>query len=166
MILIALGSNLPSRFGGPEKTLIAAKEKLTQIGVRVMNFSRIWRSAPVPLSDQPWFCNAVCSVSTDLRPEALMVLLQAVEADFGRIRSPHKNEARILDLDLIAYDDIIQVGDIVLPHPRLHERGFVLFPLRDIAPHWRHPSLGVSVQWMIDALPSEQAAAPLEELVA
>lgn len=167
MILIALGANLPSRYGSPAKTLLAAMDKIEELGVKVLGRSRIWVSAPVPASDQPWYHNAVISVRTAMRPEALMVLMQAVEADFGRVRTGVRNEARILDLDIVAYhDEQVEDCELVIPHPRLSERAFVLYPLRDVAPDWTHPVSGLSVEALIDALPADATADVLKSEVA
>lgn len=91
-----------------------------------------------------------------------MALLRAVEDDFGRIRA-EKNASRILDLDILAYDALGMEGeDVALPHPRMHERAFVLYPLREIAPEWRHPVLGLSVDQLIQQLPGGQDVRLLE----
>lgn len=162
MILIALGSNLPSHYGSPERTLAAALKKLDEVGIRVVQASRVYTSAPVPASDQPWFRNAVARVQTDLPPEALMALLHLVEADFGRIRTGTRDEARILDLDIIDYKGrIYEEGELVLPHPRLSERAFVLYPLREVASHWIHPVSKLGIEAMISALPEGMIAEPL-----
>lgn len=167
MILIALGSNLPSRYGDPDKTILAAIEKMELVGIRVLVASRIWHTRPVPASDQPFFSNAVVSVKTALDAEALMVLLHAIEADFGRIRTEIRNEARVLDLDILAYNDVlIEAEGLVVPHPRLQKRGFVLYPLHEVAPDWRHPELGFSVEEMIVALEAKNQPAHEEIIVA
>lgn len=166
MILIALGSNLPSVHGDPQATLLAALLRLEALGVRVVAASRIWHSAPVPLSDQPWYHNAVASVETALGPEELMAALHALEAEFGRVRSAVKNEARILDLDLLNYNDVVSAGGLELPHPRLQERAFVLYPLSDIAGDWTHPRLNLSVQEMVEQLPAGQSIQPLGKVAA
>jgi 2-amino-4-hydroxy-6-hydroxymethyldihydropteridine diphosphokinase len=85
-------------------------------------------------------------------PAALLALLHRIEASFGRSRAV-RNEARVLDLDLLAWNDRVSATDPLLPHPRLHERAFVLLPLRDVAPAWRHPVSGKSVTDMIADLP-------------
>jgi 2-amino-4-hydroxy-6-hydroxymethyldihydropteridine diphosphokinase len=154
MILIALGGNVAHQlYGAPRAVLEAALSALEGRGLRILARSRLYDSVPVPASDQPNFVNAVAAVETSLRPRALMHLLQSVEASFGRVRKA-RNEARTLDLDLLAYDDeVIEEDDLLLPHPRLHERAFVLLPLRDVAPGWRHPALGRSVDELIAGLP-------------
>lgn len=145
MILIGLGANLPSaRFGSPKKTLEAALDELQSRGVRVVKRSRWYSSAPLPPSGQPRYLNAVAAIETDLAPEALLALLHAIEGDFGRQRTV-SNAAREIDLDLLAYDDLKSAhSPPILPHPRLAERAFVLLPLCDIDPAWRHPQLGRS----------------------
>ena len=167
MILIALGANLPSRYGSSANTIAAAQSKLEELGVKIQRRSRIWLSAPVPASDQPWYHNAVVAVQTELKPDGLMAVLHAVEQDFGRIRTGERNEARLLDLDIIAYKALqMDEEGLVLPHPRLHERAFVLMPLLDIDPDWCHPTLNMSVQEMIESLPADQKAEPLEAAAA
>ena len=143
VILIGLGANLPShRFGPPIKTLQAALVEFERRGVRVVESSRWYTSSPVPASDQPLYVNAVAAVETELSPEALLELLHAIEHEFGRRRTV-TNAAREIDLDLLAYGDLIRTTKPpILPHPRLAERAFVLLPLCDIDPAWRHPQLG------------------------
>src|SRR5690349_1543465 len=163
MILIGLGANLESpEFGPPPKSLEAALRLIAERGPRIVARSRWYRSAPVPPSDQPWFVNGVAAVETVLEPVALLQVLHDVEARFGRVRR-ERNEARVLDLDLLAYDDRVSAeGETpVLPHPRLHERAFVLHPLSEIAPNWRHPLLGRTVASLIAELPSDAVAEPI-----
>jgi 2-amino-4-hydroxy-6-hydroxymethyldihydropteridine diphosphokinase len=163
MILIGLGANLPSAAGPPSTTLTAALAALEESGVKVLARSRFYRSAPVPPSDQPWFVNAVAAVAIPLDPAALLALLHDIETRFGRARRA-PNAARTLDLDLLDYDGLLSDGGegSVLPHPRLHQRAFVLLPLAEVAPLWRHPRLGRSVADLIAALLPEQQAEPIE----
>ena|SRR5689334_9558596 len=159
MILLGLGANLPSAEGGPRETLLAALRRLDEAGVRVLARSPWYRTAPVPVSDQPWYWNAVASVETDLPPDALLAVLHAIERNLGRVRG-ERNAARSCDLDILDYDGRVSApGDSpVLPHPRLDQRGFVLLPLRDVAPGWRHPALGRPVEELIAALPPGEEA--------
>jgi 2-amino-4-hydroxy-6-hydroxymethyldihydropteridine diphosphokinase len=157
MILLGLGANLPSlEYGPPQATLAAALKALAGHGVIVERLSPWYRSAPVPAGDQPWYVNGVVAVKTGLAPAKLLEVSHGIERRFGRIRR-EANEARVLDLDLLDYAGLVQqVPEAVLPHPRLHERAFVLLPLRDIAPNWRHPVLGRTAAEMIAALPPGQ----------
>lgn len=153
MILIGLGANLPSaRFGAPKETLEAALAELEARGVRVVKRSRWYSSAPVPPSGQPRYINAVVAVETELSPEDLLHLLHAIEHDFGRHRTVG-NAAREIDLDLLAYDEVVSPQlPPILPHPRMAERAFVLRPLCDIDPAWRHPVSGRSARDLAEAV--------------
>jgi 2-amino-4-hydroxy-6-hydroxymethyldihydropteridine diphosphokinase len=155
MILIAMGANLPSVAGPPQQTLDAALAALAEAGIALERRSAWYRSAPLPAGDQPWYVNGVISVATGLAPVELLDVLHRVEARFGRVRR-QRNEPRVLDLDLIDYNGELRQETPVLPHPRLHERAFVLLPLADIAPDWRHPASGASLAALIAALPPGQ----------
>lgn len=163
MIIIALGANLPSRFGAPLETLAAAQRALAARGLALVSASRIWLTAPVPVSDQPWYHNAVVGAETVLPPAGVLDVLQSIECDFGRVRA-ERNAPRILDLDLIAYhDEILEQPGLAVPHPRMHERAFVLRPMQEIAPgDWRHPVLGKTLAELVAALPEDQDARPME----
>lgn len=163
MILIGLGGNLLSKVGMPEQTISAAIEALGKAGVEIVARSRVYRTAPVPASDQPWFANEVIAVRTTLSPRDLLTLLHRIEAEFGRERR-EINGARTLDLDLLAYDERVHPGgdgEPVLPHPRLSHRAFVLKPLAEVAPGWRHPITGETVEHLIAVLPPDQIAEPI-----
>lgn len=159
MILIGLGANLPNpRFGAPKATLAAALEELDGRGVRVTARSRWYTSAPVPASDQPDYVNAVVAVESALGPEELLAMLLDIEGRFGRRRSV-PNAARIIDLDLLAYDDLVRESPEfppVLPHPRMAGRAFVLRPLCDIAPDWRHPVTGATAAELARAVAGDE----------
>jgi 2-amino-4-hydroxy-6-hydroxymethyldihydropteridine diphosphokinase len=123
--------------------------------------SRLYESPPWPLpSEQPWYVNAVARIETALDPEALLAHLHAIEREFGRVRG-NRNEARTLDLDLLDYDGRRRARDPALPHPRLADRAFVLFPLRDVAPDWRHPADGRTLADLANALPADTICRPL-----
>jgi 2-amino-4-hydroxy-6-hydroxymethyldihydropteridine diphosphokinase len=159
-----VGANLPSEpFDSPREACEAALARLAELDVTVVRQSRWYTSAPVPPSDQPWFVNGVAVVATELGPADLLATLHRIENEFGRVRRV-RNEARVIDLDLLAYGDLV-LGEgegLVLPHPRLRTRAFVLLPLAEVAPDWRHPVSGESVADLIGALPADQAAMPLE----
>ncbi len=161
MILIGLGGNLPSVAGLPIATAEAALARLEVRGVALVACSPWYQSAPLPASAQPWFCNAVARVRTDLGPSDLLAALHAVDVEFGSARVG-LNAARTLDLDLLAYADVVRDAPPPhLPHPRLHERAFVLVPLNDAAPTWRHPILGRTPAELMDKLPPGQLIRPL-----
>lgn len=142
MILIGVGANLPSAAGPPRETCEAALTHLGRLGVIITARSAWYESAPVPASDQPWFVNGVAVATTQLSSAGVLAALHLTEVAFGRLRTT-ANAARTLDLDLLAYgNETKNDSALLLPHPRLHERAFVLFPLRDVAPDWCHPVLG------------------------
>jgi 2-amino-4-hydroxy-6-hydroxymethyldihydropteridine diphosphokinase len=157
VILIGIGGNLASgRFGSPRDTLATALAALETEHIHVASRSAWYRTEPVPRSDQPWFVNAVASLATDLEARELLAVLQAIERRFGRIRGA-PNAARVLDLDLLDHrGQVVETGSLVLPHPRLHRRRFVLVPLAEIAPAWRHPSLGLTAEQLLVNLTEEQ----------
>ncbi len=168
MIFIAVGANLPSnRFGPPKATCEAALMAINSNNVKVLRRSRWYRSAPVPVSDQPDFINGVAELETTLSPVALLEQLHRIENDFGRLRQ-EVNEARSIDLDIIAYDHLVTGVDErpALPHPRMHERAFVVVPLLELAPNWRHPILKLTLRQLCERLPAGQIIEPVEDDVA
>ena len=160
-IFIGLGANLShDRHGSPRRTLEAALAELGRRGVRPVRVSPWYRSAPVPPSDQPWYFNAVAEVASDLPADALLAELHAVESAFGRARTV-PNAARPIDLDLLDFHGEIAAGGpgrATLPHPRMARRAFVLRPLADLVPDWRHPVTGQPVGDLLAALPADQTA--------
>jgi 2-amino-4-hydroxy-6-hydroxymethyldihydropteridine diphosphokinase len=158
-IFIALGANLEHpTYGPPRHALEAALEELGRRGIVVRRVSSWYRTAPVPASDQPWYVNAVAEVATDLPADALLARMHEVEDAFGRVRTV-PNAARLIDLDLLDFNGEIAAGGpgrAILPHPRMENRAFVLRPLADLAPHWRHPRTGVTISVLLAALPADQ----------
>jgi 2-amino-4-hydroxy-6-hydroxymethyldihydropteridine diphosphokinase len=136
---VALGSNLDDPRAQVERGLVAlAALPQTTLSAR----SRLYRTKPWGVADQPDFINAAARLETTLAPRALLDALLAIEAGAGRVRGA-RNGPRILDLDLLLYGDrIIDEPDFVLPHPRLHERAFVLLPLTDVASGLEIPGHG------------------------
>lgn len=142
---IALGANL----GNPAATVRAAFAALANLPeTRVVRTSSLYRTAPVGITEQPEFVNAVAELATTLAPEALLEALLEVEQRFGRVRA-EKNGPRTLDLDVLLYDQrLVDLPHLTLPHPRLHLRAFVLYPLAEIAPGLRLPGRGSVDAWL------------------
>ena len=134
--MIALGSNLSQ----PQQQVRAALDELAALpGCRLLQASSLYLSAPVGYTDQPDFVNAVCLLETGLEPQALLSALHGIEAKFGRERT-FRNAPRTLDLDIIDFNGITLHSErLTLPHPRAHERSFVMLPLAEIAPDYRLP---------------------------
>jgi 2-amino-4-hydroxy-6-hydroxymethyldihydropteridine diphosphokinase len=165
LIFIGVGANLASpQYGPPRATCGAALVALAEAGITIAQRSRWYRTAPVPLSAQPWFVNGVAQIKTDVSPLELLNILLETEARFGRRRGA-ENAPRVLDLDLLAFDDATIRSGVTMsvPHPRLHQRAFVLLPLRDLSPEWRHPVSGRAIADLIAALPAEQIAEPMAD---
>ena len=158
MILIGLGANLDSREGAPPVTFASALGAMAARRIRVLKVSRFYQTPAWPNPADPAFTNAVVRVQTPLGPAGLLDALHRIEDEFGRIREA-KNAPRTLDLDLLDYDGRVEVGPPELPHPRLAGRAFVLVPLADVAPDWRHPVTRRSVAELIAAIPEAERAA-------
>ena len=150
-IFLALGANIPSAAGSPEATLRAALAALEKRGVRIVRLSSFRQTEAWPNPADPPFINAVAGIATDLQPFALLGLLHEVETAHGRKRSA-PNAPRTLDLDLIDYQSRVEQGAVELPHPRMADRRFVLEPLAEIAPGWRHPVSGLTVEALLAKL--------------
>ena len=141
-IILAVGGNLAGDYPSLEALLEAALSAFLGAGLRVVRRSGWWCSAAWPDPGAPAYLNGVALVETDLSPRALLDQLLAIEASFGRRRT-EANAPRTLDLDLIAYGrQVIAEPGLAVPHPRAHERLFVMGPLAEIAPDWTHPVLG------------------------
>ena len=146
---VGLGANLGDRAGA----LRWALERLSSIGT-VTAVSPVYETEPLDYLDQPPFLNAVAAVSTNLRPGSVLAALLAIELDAGRQRSI-RHGPRTLDLDLLLYDDLeMSTPDLTLPHPRMHQRAFVLVPLADLAPGLAIPGMGATVADLLGRLES------------
>lgn len=162
LAFIALGSNLAGRFSSPKAALEAAIAALKGVDIQMVASSRLYRSTAWPDPSDPEFVNAVLSVKTILSASALLMRLHETEAAFGRERR-HVNAPRTLDLDIVDYGGRVSApGETpILPHPRLADRAFVLLPLMEIAPNWRHPVTGQAVGELVAELPDPSGTAPL-----
>ncbi len=144
-VYIALGTNLGERLANLESAIAALAPE-----VRVRAESPVYETPPWGYADQPAFLNMVVEAETDLDPGALLGHLKRLEAELGRVESFRYGPRRI-DLDILFYDDLIlDTPPLVIPHPRLHERAFVLVPLADLAPELVHPVLGRHISELLE----------------
>ena len=174
-VLVLLGSNVTFALEESAELVRDALNCLSERGIRITSISRYYSTACFPAGVGPDFINVAAELAVDEPPETLLQKLHDVEDEFGRER-PSRWAQRTLDIDLIAYGDCItpdrttfehwmnlsleeqmkQAPDqLILPHPRVQDRGFALIPLSDVAPDWRHPVLGKSIREMADALSEE-----------
>jgi 2-amino-4-hydroxy-6-hydroxymethyldihydropteridine diphosphokinase len=153
---LGLGANL----GDPRRQLTDALERLNGAEeVEVTRVSSFYRNPPLGPENQPWYVNAAARVRTRLGPEELLRLLQQVESAMGRVRGERWGP-RLIDLDLLLYNgEVIFAPDLMVPHPEMHRRGFVLAPLAEIAPRAWHPVLRKSAEELLDELaPADRGA--------
>ncbi|WP_224816962.1 2-amino-4-hydroxy-6-hydroxymethyldihydropteridine diphosphokinase [Hasllibacter sp. MH4015] len=176
--MIALGANLPSGGKPPEMSVPMAMARLAELVGGEVSMSRLYHTPAFPPGSGPEFVNAAMRIAWHGGAGELLALLHRIEEEFGRTRA-HRWEARVMDLDLIGLDDAIlpdaatranwanlpperaaQVvpDQLILPHPRLSERAFVLVPLADVAPDWIDPATGHSVTEMLAKFPAEDLA--------
>ena len=156
-LFIGLGANLtPDGYAGPREGGMAALSALADEGVHLLALSNWYESAPVPISDQPWYLNAVAEATTELDAASTLAALHYIERRFGRVRT-ERNAARVLDLDLLDFAGMVSdTSKLALPHPRLHERAFVLLPLGELCPDWVHPVSGIAIHDLIALIPADQ----------
>ncbi len=156
-LFIGLGANLtPDGYASPREGCAAAVSALADEGVHLSALSNWYESAPVPISDQPWYLNAVAEASTELDAASTLTALHHIERRFGRVRT-ERNAARVLDLDLLDFAGMVSdSSELALPHPRLHQRAFVLLPLGELCPDWVHPVSGITIQDLIAMIPADQ----------
>jgi len=159
-VVIALGSNLKGPFASTRELLEAALARFEGEAMMIAHRSSWWRSDAWPDPSAPPFLNGVVIVETEMGPRPTLAALHRIEAAFGRDRHV-PNAPRTLDLDLIAYGREVGVFDgLVLPHPRAAERRFVMGPLAEIAPEWRHPVTGEGAEALLRRCEIGQDAAP------
>lgn len=176
--VLALGANLNLRGNEPKVTLQKALGSFERHGVMIRTTSRFFATPCFPIGAGPDYVNAAVSVETSKSPADLLATLHDIESAFGREREQRWG-MRTLDLDLICYGDFVRPDrhvfdhwrglpqkaqrerapeQLILPHPRLQDRAFVLVPMADVAPDWRHPVLGLTVTQMLARLAAEEVA--------
>ena len=158
MIYVGIGSNLSSKgCSTPYQTVLSAIKHFPKFGLKVCKQSDWYESEPVPVSSQPWFINGVVEISSTKGAASILKTLHSIEDLFGRIRG-ELNAARTLDLDLLDYKGMVVKDNpnLILPHPRINERAFVILPLQDICPEWRSPITTQKLSELVELLPEGQ----------
>ena len=157
MVYLSLGSNVGDR----EAHLRDAQDRLNAVG-RVTAVSSLYETEPVEVTQQPWFLNGVIALETSLTPQQLMSAILKIEEAMGR-RRVQKKGPRIIDIDILLFGEtILDSEEVVIPHPAMHERRFVLEPLAEIAPEARHPLLKKTILELRNALPAGQTVRKLK----
>ena len=163
-IFIAYGSNLSFGPESASQAFASVVKTLQDKGVIVNIISRLWASKAWPNESDPPYVNAVMAARSPLEPLELLALLHEIEREGGRMRDGRRNAPRTVDLDLIAYGQRVMEGaELTLPHPRAHDRGFVMGPLAEIMPDWRHPVLKRTAENLFQDITVGQDAHPLDE---
>jgi len=147
---ISIGSNMGERLANCQRGI----EGLVADGHSVLvGTSAFYKTSPVDYSEQDWFVNAVVKIETALKPFELLDLLGSIEKAVGRVQNPIRFGPRVLDMDIILYADyVIETDRLIIPHPRMHKRRFVLQPICDIDATIKHPVLGQDVRILLDSL--------------
>ena len=158
VVYLSLGSNVGDR----EANLRGAIEKLGEFGI-VAAVSSFYETEPVDTGPQPWFLNCAVKLETEKMPRQLIAAILSLEQDMGRQRRKEK-APRTIDIDILLFgSSVVQLPSLTIPHPRLHERRFVLDPLAEIAPDARHPVFKRTIRELRDALPAGQQVKKLAE---
>ncbi len=139
MIYINIGSNLPSANGGRRDNIYKAVQYLKKLKISLIKISNFYETPSYPNKNDPKFINLCIKLECSLKPEIFLAEIKEIEKKLGRIRLL-KNEPRTCDIDIIDYNgEIIASDELTIPHPKLHLRNFVIYPLKEIEPNWQHP---------------------------
>ncbi len=150
MKIIALGSNIPFLDMSPIKIIEASYETLEKYSIQILKKSYIYQSEAFPNKSDPLFYNAALSVETNLHPNELLEIILKIEKIFGRERN-ERNSPRTLDIDIICFDNLVlNKKNLIIPHPALHLRPFVILPIRDLDTNWKHPVFLKTITEIID----------------
>ncbi len=158
---IGIGSNLGDRY----QNCLQAVDRLGRLpNVDVTGVSEWYLTKPVGVKGQDWYVNGVASIDAKMTPQGLLAALMGIEQDMGRVRRERWGP-RVIDLDILFFGEkVILETDLIVPHPRMHVRRFVLVPMADLAPGLIHPSIGATMTQLLKGLPDDgQEVVPFEE---
>jgi len=160
---ISIGSNMGDKRENCQNALAALDRTET---VQIESISRFYLTEPIEYSDQPWFVNAAAKIRTSLDPVDLLAVLKSFEVEYGRVDSGLRFGPRPLDLDIIFFNDsIIETAHLIVPHPRMHHREFVLRPISDLAPELIHPVFNKSIRDLLDELNTQNQQCILMNII-
>jgi len=152
-VYVSVGSNMGDRLDNCRNGIDSIDR---QTGAAVLRCSRFYRTEPVDFKEQDWFVNAALEIETVHDPSCFLKILQSIQWNAGRMRDKVRFGPRILDLDIIFYDNLVALtSDLIIPHPRMHERRFVLKPICDINPEIVHPVIQKSVKEILNEVSKE-----------
>lgn len=161
IVYLSIGSNLGDKKAYLDRAVAALN---TEPHIAVNSVSGYYQTEPQNYSDQDWFVNAAVKIETDLDPDALLGVLTALESGLDKKGKPFRFGPRIIDVDILYYDDVIFKSDFLeIPHPRMHERCFVLIPLCDIGPEVIHPVKKKRADELLNSIEETQKVIPLDE---
>ena len=149
-IYLGIGSNLGDR----KKNIEKAKFKLIETGIKIIRSSNYYETLSWPNPKNPKFINVILKVTSKSKPQKLLQICKLIEKELGRVKAK-KNAPRLCDIDIIDYNNKKMSGDVILPHPRMHRRNFVLFPLFEINKDWNHPVSKLNIKNLITLLPNK-----------
>ncbi|MBL0701166.1 MAG: 2-amino-4-hydroxy-6-hydroxymethyldihydropteridine diphosphokinase [Desulfosarcina sp.] len=149
-VLISAGSNIGDKSGNCKKGISALIRAHTTV---LLGESKFYKTEPVDYTDQDWFVNCAIKISTPLEPLELLTEIKRIESEAGRKEDALRFGPRVLDLDIIFFDDrVIESDNLIIPHPRMHQRRFVLMPICDIDPNIIHPVLNKDIRALLAEL--------------
>lgn len=153
IVSLGMGSNLGSR---EEQIKRVIRELDSLPYTDILRLSCLYETEPVGVKDQPWFLNACSILRTQIPPGELLTWLKGIESRMGRVEG-RRWGPRVIDLDILLYDGlVINFPRLVIPHPEMHQRSFVLLPLAEVVPQWRHPLLGKRISQLAEGLPRRE----------
>ena len=152
MIYLNIGSNLSSLFGDKIDNIVKSISLLKKLNVKIFDISNIYQTPSYPIRSFPKFNNVTIKLESSIKPNDFFIEMKKIEKKIGRIKSP-KNQPRVCDIDIIDYNGLILTNsNLQIPHPRMHKRNFVLYPLKDVSPEWQHPVFKKKIDYFFKQL--------------
>ena len=152
MIYLNIGSNLSSLFGDKIDNIVKSISLLKKLNVKILDISNIYQTPSYPIRSFPKFNNVTIKLESQIKPNDFFIEMKKIEKKIGRIKSS-KNQPRVCDIDIIDYNGLILTNsNLQIPHPRMHKRNFVLYPLKDVSPEWQHPIFKKKIDYFLNQL--------------